>query len=74
MILTIHTKPNARETKVVMRLDESTLVVAIAAPAKEGKANKALVGLLAEEYGVAKSRVQIIRGATTRIKHVEVVL
>lgn len=72
MILTVHVKPNARESKITKRLDDTTIVVSLAAPAKEGKANEALIAFLAETYGVSKSRVRLVRGATTRIKHVEV--
>ncbi len=42
-----------------------------AAP-ERGKANKALTELIAEKYGVAKSRVVIIKGGTGRNKVVEV--
>lgn len=72
MILTVHVKPNARETKITKRLDDTTIVVSLAAPAREGKANEALIEFLAGEYGVAKSRVRMVRGMTTRIKHVEI--
>lgn len=72
MMLTVHVKPNARESKITKRLDDDTLVVSLAAPAKEGKANEALVAFLADAYGVSKSRVRLVRGLTTRIKHVEI--
>ena len=42
-----------------------------AAPDK-GKANKALIGLLAKEYNVKKSAVRILTGETGREKIVEV--
>jgi uncharacterized protein (TIGR00251 family) len=42
-----------------------------AAPEK-GKANKALIGLVAKEYGVKKSRVVILTGETGRNKVLEV--
>ena len=72
MILTVHVKPNARETKITKRLDDDTIIVSLAAPAREGKANEALIEFLAGEYGVAKSRVRMVRGMATRIKHVEI--
>ncbi|MGB3081738.1 MAG: DUF167 domain-containing protein [Candidatus Omnitrophota bacterium] len=42
-----------------------------AAPEK-GKANKALIALVAKEYGVKKSKVVILRGETGRNKVLEV--
>ena len=42
-----------------------------AAP-EDGKANAALEALLAKALGVAKSKVKVARGATARLKTVEV--
>jgi len=38
-------------------------------PAVDGKANRAVVELLAEYFGVSKTNVQIISGITSRHKH-----
>jgi len=38
----------------------------------KGKANKALIELIAEEYGVRKSSVRIVTGLTSRNKIVEI--
>jgi len=73
MILTVHTKPNARVSKIDKWIDETTVVVSVAAPAKEGRANRALIEFFAEHFGVAKSHVVLVRGTTTRIKHVEII-
>ena len=72
MILTVHVQPNAKESKIVSWLDENTVKIKIAAPAKQGKANKALILFLAKEFGIPKTSIEIIRGATTRMKHVEI--
>ena len=42
-----------------------------AAP-EDGKANAALEALLAKAFGVAKSKVSVARGATARLKAVEI--
>ena len=42
-----------------------------AAPEK-GKANKALIELIAKEYKVSKSKVKVIKGETSRSKVIEV--
>jgi len=44
----------------------------VTAPAVEGAANHALVRLLADELGVARSEVRIVAGATAREKLVVV--
>lgn len=43
----------------------------VAAPPEDGKANEALVRLLAKALGSAKSKVRIVSGASSRMKIVE---
>ncbi len=51
---------------------EGVLLVRVAAPPVDGKANEALVGLLAGALGVPKRDVTIVAGAASRDKAVEV--
>ena len=69
--LDVHTHPNARSNR--LELKGNTLHVYVTAPAQEGKANQAVIALLAEHLRVAKSRVIIIRGHASRLKRIEVV-
>lgn len=55
----------------VMEEDGGLKVYVKAAPDK-GKANKAVIELIAEHYGVKKSDVAIVSGETARKKIVEV--
>jgi len=48
------------------------LRVKVAAPPEGGKANKAVVALLAQTLGVPKGTLRIVRGAGTPLKTVEV--
>ena len=48
------------------------LLVRVAAPAHEGRANRALCRLLAERLAAAPSRVVIVRGQRSREKRVEI--
>lgn len=50
----------------------SALKARVAAPPEDGKANTALVGLLARTLAVRKSDVRIASGAASRLKTVEV--
>ena len=47
---------------------DGTLVVRVRAPALDGRANRAVCGLLAERLAVPPSRVTIIRGERYRDK------
>jgi uncharacterized protein YggU (UPF0235/DUF167 family) len=48
------------------------LKVRVRAAPEDGKANAALEALLAKALGVAKSKVKVARGATARLKTVEI--
>ena len=51
---------------------EEQLMVYVTAPPDDGKANEAMISLLAKHYGVAPSRVTLVRGATNRNKLVRI--
>ncbi len=51
---------------------DQVLRVRVTAPPEEGRANDAVVALLAKALGVPKSRVRILRGHTARNKVVSV--
>lgn len=50
---------------------ERVRIARVTAPPVDGKANAALIRLLAKEYGVPKSRVRILQGESSRDKLVE---
>ena len=66
--------PNARMSEVtgwgVDELGRPVLLVKLAAPALEGKANKELLRFMAEKSGCARSEVTLLRGETSRLKAV----
>lgn len=76
MTLAIKVTPNARKSEVVgWNSDEQgrrVLLVKLAAPAQEGKANKELIRFMAEALGCAKSAVSLVRGESSRTKVLEV--
>ena len=43
----------------------------VSAPPADGKANEALIVLLARALGVAKSKLRIVSGASSRLKTIE---
>lgn len=65
-------KPNSRHREEVVANDDGSLVVYTKAPAIEGRANLAAIKLVAKHYGVAPSRVKLVRGATSRNKVFEI--
>ena len=71
MILVVHVKPGAKTTQITGWLDRGTVVVAVHAPATEGKANAELLCFLAEKLRIPKTHLTIKRGLTGRVKHLE---
>ena len=71
MLLTVHVKPNARKNTIEW-IDEDTLKVSVTAVPEAGKANKAVIELLAEELKLPKSQIEIVRGLTAKIKQVKI--
>ncbi|MBB1566632.1 MAG: DUF167 domain-containing protein [Candidatus Saccharimonas sp.] len=72
MKISIHLKPNSRHREEVVANDDGSLTVYTKAPAIEGRANAAAVKLLAKHFGVASSKVKLLRGASSKYKVFEV--
>lgn len=65
-------KRSSREEKVETNPDKSGFVVSVKEPPIQGRANEAIIRVLAEHFGVAKSQVRIVSGHTSRQKVVEI--
>ena len=70
MLLYFHVKPNQRFNRLERSGD--AWLVRLRAPAVDGKANEALVEFLSEILSVARSRIIIRKGQTSRIKCLEI--
>ena len=72
MKISVHIKLNSRPREEVVKNDDDTLTVYIKAPAIEGRANAAAIKLLAKYFGVASSKVKLVRGAASKYKIFEI--
>ena len=70
--LSIHLKTNSRHREEVVPNDDGSLTIYTKALAIEGRANLAAVKLLAKHFGVAPSKVKLVRGATSKYKVFEI--
>jgi uncharacterized protein (TIGR00251 family) len=68
--LRIKVKPGARREELLEQPDGSWLAHVKAQPV-DGKANAALIALLAEHFGLRKAQVNIRSGAGSRVKLVQ---
>ena len=74
--LRLKVQPKARRAGLLGLAPEAeggtALKLAVNAPPEDGKANAAVVALLADQLGVAKAAVSVVAGATDRRKLVEI--
>lgn len=71
VILRIQVVPGASRNEIV-KVENETVMVRVTAPPVKGKANKAVVKLLARTLGLKKGQVEIVTGRTSRHKKVKV--
>ena len=71
-LLQLRVTPRARRN-AIGPLADGVLAVRLTAPPVEGAANKALIALLADALGIAKSAVRVESGARARHKRVRIV-
>jgi hypothetical protein len=76
MKISVKVIPNAKQNEVVDDafdlLGARILKVKVNQPPEDGKANKAVIELLAEYFKVRKSAISIIAGETSRNKIIEI--
>ena len=66
--MVVRVKPGSKKGPLVEVGDDSALTIYVQERAVDGKANEAVTKLLAEHLGVPRSRVELISGATARLK------
>jgi uncharacterized protein len=67
----VKVKAQAREESVT-KLPAGDYQVLVLAPPEKGKANQAVIALLAEYFTLPKSKIKILRGHAAKIKLVQV--
>ena len=70
--IAVRVQPGARTDALVGRLASGEYKLSVTAPPEEGRANEAVVELLAELLGLKRRQLELKRGATSRSKVFEV--
>ena len=68
----IHVKVKSNSKTEEVSQESDNFIVKVKEPPKEGRANRAVVKLLAEHFGVSQSQVRILSGFSSKNKVVEV--
>ena len=71
MKISVKIKPNSK-TEAVEILPDGEFLVRVKAPAKEGRANEALIVALKNHFNVPKSRISIASGLGSKNKIVDI--
>ncbi len=71
MKIIVKAKPGAREDKIE-KVDEANYIIHVQAQPVDGKANSAIIKLLAAHFDISQSLVEIISGHMARVKVVEI--
>ena len=72
MRISVTVKANSREN-TVEKLSDNEFAVRVKAPAKEGKANEAVIKSLSEYFGISRNRINIQKGHTSKKKIVDII-
>lgn len=68
-LITVKVAPNAARTQILLGAEDGVdFNIRVTVLPEDGKANAAVVKLLAKSLGIAKSRLELVRGATARVK------
>ena len=68
-IVRVRVTPKAKQARIVVEDDgEPLLKVYVTVAPEDGKANRAVQRALAEHFGVARTKVKILSGQTSRDK------
>jgi uncharacterized protein (TIGR00251 family) len=71
LVLRLHVHPGAGRTAIVGRHGDA-LKVKVGAPPADGRANAAVLALVAETLGVQAAQVELASGASSRSKRVRI--
>jgi len=71
MKIQVKVKPNSKTEELGREGD--SFILKVKEPAREGKANQAVIKLLAEHFSIPKSQVRILSGFKSRNKVIEVI-
>jgi uncharacterized protein (TIGR00251 family) len=66
VLMSLKLIPNSKKTEII--IDENSIKIRVTAQPIENKANKALLDFLSKFLKIPKSKIQIVRGQTSKEK------
>ncbi|MCU0535495.1 MAG: DUF167 domain-containing protein [Hydrococcus sp. Prado102] len=71
MKIQVKVKPNTKQQKIE-ESEDGSFIIYLKSPPVEGKANQELIELLAKKFKIAKSKISIKSGLSSKTKLVEI--
>ena len=73
MLIHVKIHPDSKENKIVKKNDTS-FIVYVKEPAEDNRANKKMIEIISEEFGIIKSKVKIVTGHHQPSKIIDLIL
>ncbi len=70
IVVFVKVKSQARENKILEKLDDGTRKIAVKAPRENGKANSELIQFLSKLTKIKKENIEIVSGHTQEYKKI----
>ncbi len=71
MRITVRVKPGAKHAEI-QKIDEQNFIISVKEPPIEGRANKAVIKVLAEYFKTSPSKISIVSGHVSKIKIIDI--
>lgn len=72
VVFSIKVTPKSRENCIYKRDEHGILNIRVTAPPEDGKANEAVIKVLAQAFKISKSNISILRGLSSRQKVISI--
>jgi hypothetical protein len=67
----VRVKPNSKKEEIIP--EDGGFIIRVKEPPTEGKANRAVIRLLAKHLGIPETQLRISRGLTSRTKVIQII-
>jgi len=72
MKISVKVLPKSSQNKIVGDIESGSIKVKLTAPPVDGAANKALIAFLSKELKIAKSKIHILKGESSKNKIISI--
>jgi len=71
MKIFVKAKPGSKKNEI-KKIDENKFIISVTKPSDKGKANQAIIKLLAKHFDISQYSIKILSGITSKNKIIEI--